>query len=360
MFPTVIVSIISIIISYFSKFKELKNSLFISFMILTIFMSIRYDFGNDYMSYLQTFLDISKYEGNIELRIEYGWLFLNKIFIPIGFFSLIIFLTVFEYFTLYKLIKTYVPVELYWLSVFSFCFNISFMLIGVSMMRQFLAMCIFVQALKFILEKKIIISLILVFLASTFHKSALILLPFVFIGYLNFTITTKKALLIFLIFLLLYFIGNTILSSFFQTLLSNENFSDYENYTENIKAPSKGPGLGFVFRIFLLLLTLLYQKYQSKEVKIIFVIYLFNFLFIFFSEIAPMTIRLGYYFRIFEIICFPLLFISVRNFVLKYLLLLSYIIIVIKEFFIDFYDPSGVFYKKFIFYKTIFSIYEWF
>lgn len=56
-----------------------------AFVLLTIFMSIRFNFGNDYVPYLNLFLEIGKYNDIEFLITEIGWNFLCLNFQPLGF-----------------------------------------------------------------------------------------------------------------------------------------------------------------------------------------------------------------------------------------------------------------------------------
>lgn len=359
MIVTIIISLIAILFAFLARYKKFSYGLEIAFIILTMFVAIRYDWGSDYSGYLESF----KYVGSFAsfdpeiLRTEPGWNFLNYFFQPIGFFGFTIFLTVFEYFVIYRLIKKYVPIEWYWLSIFIFTFNTSFLLVTSSMMRQFLAMCIFIIAIEYIIKKRWIISILLILLASTFHTSALILLPFAFFGYLNISLTKSKPYIWFGIYLLLYFFAVDLLGDYFMQMIQIEQFQDYQVYLYADKG-AKGTGLGVIFLMIMYLFLLLYQKYQSYNMKTIFILFAVSFFFYLFSDIAPLTARLGYYFSIFSIVCYPLMFYVMKNKTLKYILLSGYIILVLKGY-IDFFDPSGIWYKHYYTYQTIFSASNW-
>ena len=69
------------------------------------------------------------YENLDFVRTEIGWTFLCWIFQPIGFFGMIIVLTIFEYIVIYRLIKKYIPKDWYWFSVLIFTLNTNNMLV---------------------------------------------------------------------------------------------------------------------------------------------------------------------------------------------------------------------------------------
>ena len=168
MFATLVISLIAILFAWIARFQKTKyGGLEFAFILLTVFMAIRYNFGNDYPAYLNIFIKIGR--NNIPDRLEAGWVLLSKLFQPIGFFGMIIVLTIIEYSIIYWLIKKYIPKQWYWLSVFIFTLNTSFLLIGASMMRQFLAMCVCLIAIEFIIRKKMIKSILIVLHLHNFY-----------------------------------------------------------------------------------------------------------------------------------------------------------------------------------------------
>lgn len=360
MHATIIISLIAILFAWIARFQKTKyGGLEVAFILLTVFMSIRYNFGNDYPGYLNRFLSIGAY-SNIDLTLEsteIGWAVLNLLFQPIGFFGMVIVLTVFEYAVIYRLIKKYVPKEWYWLSVFIFTLNTGYMLVFGSMMRQFLAMCILIIAVEFIVKKRWISSILLVLLASLFHTSALILLPFCFFGYLGISLTKKKALIWFGVYLSLYFMAVELLGDYFFKLVELEQFEKYQYYIGGEKG-KLGTGIGVIFSMIMYLILLLHQKYQSKDMQIIFLLFAVSVFFSMFADIAPLTGRLGYYFSVLSIVAYPLMFKVIKNKIWRYALLAGYIIITLKGF-NDFFDPSGIWYDSFYTYQTIFSANFW-
>lgn len=359
MIETVLISFLAIILAAFAQYPKYKNGLRFAFLILTLFMSIRYNFGSDYQEYLLIFQTIEKSSNAALLtsRIEPGWIFINRLFQPIGFFGMIIFITVFEYYVIYRLIKRYVPKEMYWFAVFIFTLNSAFMLVFASMMRQFLAICICLVTVKYIIKKQWIIAILLVLTASLIHTSALVFLPFCFLGFFDISISSKNAIIWFVAYMILYFFIIEIFGDFFYKILELEQFHKYQIYLKDEKT-SLGSGLGLVFNMIMYFVVLLHQKYQLQSQRVLFIIFLFYVLFDMFSEIAPLTTRLGYYFSVFSIFCYPLMLNSLKFKLFKYPLIIGYIIITLKTL-IDFFDSSGIWYAGFYNYQTIFSASQW-
>lgn len=359
MFATIIISLIAVLFAFLARYKRFSYGLEVAFLILTVFVAIRYNWGNDYAGYLESFKYVgrfSRFDPEI-LGTEVGWNFLYYIFQPIGFFGFTIVLTVFEYYVLYRLVKRYVPRDWYWLSIFIFTFNTALLLVTSSMMRQFLAIMIVILALDYIIKKKWYIALILIYLASLFHTSALVLLPFSFVGFLNFKISNKNAIIIFGVYLVLYYTAAVLFKDYFNVLLALEQFEKYEIYLDD-KQGTGGTGLGVIFNMLLLFLLLLYHKFQHPKVRILFLLFFVSNFFYLFGSIAPLTGRLGYYFSILMIVVYPRLFKTMKNDIWFYPILLGYFLFSIYGFF-RFFDPSGIWYKAFYNYQTIFSAPYW-
>lgn len=149
----------------------------IPFIILFLFSAVRYQYGNDYNSYLRRFNLIKI--GVDSSNIENGYEFLNKIF-P-NFYLLIVALSFFYIAVIYWLIKNNVKKEYIWISIFIFCVNPYLFLINLSALRQCIAICLFVIATEHIIKKNLVKYIAIILLAGLFHQSALLLLPVYFV-----------------------------------------------------------------------------------------------------------------------------------------------------------------------------------
>ena len=110
MFVVFIVAIVSTLLAY-SASKGNKYGLHQAFILITLFFCFRYDFGSDYLAYLQMFNNINRYNIGLldfnSLSIfsekgELGWVLLNKLFNPFGFFGLIAFLSILENYIIFN------------------------------------------------------------------------------------------------------------------------------------------------------------------------------------------------------------------------------------------------------------------
>jgi hypothetical protein len=84
MIATIIMGIFAVSFAFLAKYKNFRYGLEISFSLIFLFLALRYNFGNDYSSYLDRFIDINKYSTvdyfDKFYRVEPGWIFLCRIF----------------------------------------------------------------------------------------------------------------------------------------------------------------------------------------------------------------------------------------------------------------------------------------
>lgn len=152
--------------------------IFFSFAILFLFMSLRYDYGNDYLEYM-----------NIHELINLGlpawgaddFLFyqMNKMFS--NFFVLITFISLFYLIIIWKLIRDNLNLYQQSFAMFILLINPYLFLIHLSSIRQTLAICLFIIAINFAIKRKIFLYIAFVLFASSMHASAILLLPSYFI-----------------------------------------------------------------------------------------------------------------------------------------------------------------------------------
>ena len=360
----IIVVFLAVFFSY-SVQKGIKSGLEIAFFILTVYWAIRYDFGNDYMSYLgesQLYLSNDIDLGNldtyrdIQSRGEYGWVFLIKLFEPIGFFGLIIVLSIFECFTIYWHIKKYVPNSYYWLATALYCLNINFMMIGASMLRQWLAICICLWAFEFINKKKLLPFVLLVFAASTVHTASLIVLPAYLLVFSQKARFNRNQIIIILLLVLVWSVlAVSIMSDLWTGIFINERLEGYSMYL-NLKGDDRGI-IGLVVIYALSLLPLSYLKEETNPaIKLFSVITVLNIIFVPISSVVPLITRTGLYFFICSIITFPAAFVRISKH--NKALSTTAILLVIAYYSYTFIRmfSSPIWHDSFIKYHTIFSV----
>lgn len=352
---TLLISLFAVIVTYINRNKEVNYGLEIAFIAITIFSAIRYDYGNDYTSYYSTFneMDGASFRSlfMVESRTEIGWRFLCLIFQPLGFFSFVAFLSVFENVVFYKLIKKHVSQNWQWFAMFIYLFNSSYFVLQQSMMRQTFAIALFIIATTFIYRKQIIPAIILLLLAFSIHQSAIVLIPFAFIGLIPQPISAK-GYLIYISIAVFLFCSNLVSNDILIKIMSAFPIVDnYDSYATSDSAASFG--IGF----FLLCLFTAVVLYKQKEQEGI--CRLFSFLFLFDLLILPFTMnilmisRLRYYFSIFAIVAIPNSFPLIKDKALRYIFISLYILISSYNY-IGFFN-SETWSEHFSVYHTIFE-----
>lgn len=146
------------------------------FILLFVFAAIRYQYGNDYSSYMNLFTMVKAglYTGDGEplfmvlcqLMPSYYWL----IALTSGIFLL----------TMFWFITKNLPGEYVWLGVFIFVINTNLFFMNLSSLRQCMAVMVFIVAVDMAYKRKPIQYIALVVVAALFHKSLWIMLPLYF------------------------------------------------------------------------------------------------------------------------------------------------------------------------------------
>ena len=348
-----ITNILAVLFAFLESKKLLKNGLLFSFVIIFIFLSLRFDYGNDYFGYYKGFQEINRFVNfdlfDKELHYEPGWIVLCILFKQLGFFWMVAFLSFLYCYILYKLIKKYVPLKLYWLSVFICVFSIGNLLTQLSSMRQTLAILIFIISIKFINEKRIIIFIALILLASTIHNSALLLLPIYFIQFVNFKFNKFSGGLILLLYCSLYVFGENI-----RPLLNSLVASFNEDYLVYDEKGVLNSGIGLFVLSFFFILVLMKDRQYDGEKALLFKLVTLGFLFAPIGLIIMMFGRVSMYFSVFLIVVYPLVFDSIKSKEIRLAFLVLLVLIIMSSFF-DFFE-SPIWQDKYKEYHTIFSV----
>ena len=316
-----------------------KSLLFIAFSLLFCFSAFRFNIGWDYWAYYDTI----KYNlfTNIVSSEEYATIslielsrFLNmtNLYFVVNSFICIFFI--------YKTISKYSIDP--WLSLLLFlCFPL-FFLNSLSIIRFFTALALTFYGFKFIVQKQLIKYIILVLLASLFHKSAIIALAFYFVRYMKLG-TVKIAIIL----VSLPFIG-TFLNSFVLKYLPK-----YAIYTEtsNIQEGTKAI---FFFLIVAFLALLLRKKItlQDEIATMYFNLFFIGIaIYLMFYAQGTMGHRLSLYGTIYVLLVVPKMFsIFKRGLDRTFLKYLFYLLLIVA-----FLYTVNVGFTTYIPYRTIFD-----
>ena len=346
--------------------KRFKYGLEAAWLLIFVFLAIRYDFGNDYMTYMDAFNWGVSFDDELGMyrtsrESEPGWQFLCKLFHPLGFFTFIVLLAAFECYVFYSFIKRYVPERYYWFAIFLFVFTPSIMLIGSSAMRQMLAIVIFVNSIKYIEQRRFLLYIISIFIASQIHSSAVILYPLYLLTYYS----GRR-----------YMINILIVVSYVILLLSSESMRDLiekiasiageedtvDYYLENAVFQHDGSGMANILKVLTLLYLAVTLYIRENKSRILFLLLIVGIFVIPFSSVIPMMGRLGYYFVVCGMVCYPIMLkddmvagvngLSAKR-VCSAGVLLSVVMLTIFEYMTFFVNPIWV--DKFSTYHTIFE-----
>jgi|GEM_PF-2305882 len=193
------------------------------FLLLFVPSAIRYGIGTDYVNYLDIFNRI-KAGGSYHPK-EFGWEILNifagKFALPFQFV-----IAFASFFTILPFFKT----EKKHFFIIIVLFSCLYYLNSFNITRQVLAMSILWYAYLNLLKKEYINAYVLVFLAAAFHNYALIFFV-VFIAAQFLPLNKKRILIIFLVFVASYFVVTKYLVPIFISFVYPG--VTHEFYTEN-------------------------------------------------------------------------------------------------------------------------------
>ena len=336
--------------------------MFIGFFIITIIGCIHFDYGNDYMQYYYDYLSIT----NSDFSISYiwdkatfrdpGWSILCFIFKPLGgFFTMVASLTIIQNLILYSFIKNNVERNNWWIAVFILLFSSSFFLLGLSMLRQWFVMCIFIGIWPAINKKKWLLSLIVIYFCSLVHGSALILLPFAFWGFVHINRRIEFTLVLFFVFCFLW-LSKDLLNSIFSQLISLESFSSYkESYDDDTSLQSVG--IGYILTILPFFCSLYYLSKRNgenaKDMSRLVLLSSIAYLVIPFAQIFQMISRVSFYFSILNVAVIPIVYTTIPNKLIRNTLYLILIFMTLYDY-CSFFN-SSIYGDSYRVFKTIFS-----
>lgn len=296
MIPYLLFCIIVLLLTYINKNTKSKKMNFLEFiivLIISLFSGLRYGVGWDYWSYVDVIEQ--KYVTNINLSYEY----LNIYFMN--------FVRLIDFNQLYFLVNSFITVFLISLTLkkYSSNFNLSilfflffpiFFLNSFSVIRNFTAIALVFFGVRFIIERKFFMYLLIVIFATLIHNTAIFTIIFYFLYKIKFS--TVQLLLT---LPLLYFIR---VFSIYLIKLSGISYAYYFTYEQNTEG--RFTILIYLFFLFLLLFfkKRLIMKSNSKE----FMLNQFIFgvlIFLTFLNLGPVASRLSIYFTLYILLFIP-------------------------------------------------------
>ena len=369
MIANLLLGILAVLLCLFSNNKE--KGLKWAFFYITLFLSVRYDWGNDYMPYLKLFQEYGNFNYDIYLNVsresrEYGWVILNCIFgmFGFGFFGMVIALSIFENWAVYRMIKKYVAPHYYWVAVFFYVLS-SFFCVSASMFRQYLCICLYLFVVDIMIEKKLryylLWSIAIIVIGTFFHKSFIIMLASLPFFYIH--VKPKRSSWLFMaiiavIFVVWSLIGRNYLEPLLLNLLEeNEDYSSYLYYLDKKTTGGLVTGLGVFFRYLMFCIWLLLLPYMEKNQQSILLLCIVSYFFEIVADIIPMAGRLQMYFSFLYILFWSWLLMFSKKQPILYGLFGIQTLITIKTFFEFFSNPNWV--VKCYNFHTIFETESW-
>ena len=152
---------------------------FLSLIIISIIVGYRYNVGVDWDGYRIAFLD----SGSLTFRensFEFGYFIINKTMNLLGFSYQQLFFLI-NFITWYFIYKSIPNRLLFYFIFFLFCSEFFFW--SMNGIRQFTAISLLLFSIKYIIDRKLIKYLLLLAVASLFHKTVFFLFPLYFIPY---------------------------------------------------------------------------------------------------------------------------------------------------------------------------------
>lgn len=350
MWWVVFFSSICLLLTYLQDIRHAKRGMLIGFILMTVFLSLRYNYGNDYQSYVTIFQNANSSNWrdltSMTQYVELVWLALCKLFNPLGFQWLIAFHTAFVFFSVYYIIKKYVPRGWWWLAVFFFLFNSNILVTYISMLRQAMAICCFLLAVDAAFDKKIIFTVLFSTIAITVHTSGLVILPFVLFALITSYISSSKKMIIYLSVLSAFSLVLMIFdSSIAERLLSStmSNFSIFEDKYEGFTTGAKmGTGLGLFGNMIAFIPCVLYIK-KFTNIELFFILLFFINIVLFPMEyVISMFARIRFYYIAFGIIALPLLMNRTKDRTLRNVIMVIVIFINIWNYYLFFTSTTFI------------------
>lgn len=363
MYVVIVNSFLALFLTYLESKKRMVNGMKYGFILVTFIAMIHYNYGNDYMSYYEAYYHVTSTPFSFstimagEVYREPGWALLCYLFDYLGgFFMMVAVLNVIQNYIYYKAIKKYVPKECWVYSVFLYLYTINFYVMNFSMMRQAFTVAVFFAIWPLLRDRKFWITIPIIFILTLIHSSAKILYPFAFVGFLpsgrKTTVTISVLLVVF--WVLLFTNGQLVQAVFEQFVGLDESFGQMaERYNSSEGGGKFGIGAFLYLTPFFTFLFFLFKdKKQSDEIHIMAILSLIHVVVAPFNNIIHLVGRIAIYFNTFGIVCYPIVYNSITNRNVKYVLSSVLALVVAVDYYLFFFGNAWEGFKEF---HTIFE-----
>ena len=363
MYIVISCSFIALILTLLESGRYMKNGMCLGFIIITILGAIHYDYGNDYMSYMDMYDTIVSYNFNfLDIingvhNVDSGWVLLCWLFKPLGgFFAMVATLNIIQNYIVYNFIRKNVEIKWWPIAIAIYLFSTSYYLLSFSMMRQELVIIIFLGLWRFIRDKRWIISITVLLVSSTIHASALVLIPFAFWGYIPVRKSKYISLIYVILFIVLWF-SKDFLAQFLNTLLAfHDSFLNYaEIYGD--RDNDLHIGVGFFLNLIPFFLSILYilqnNNLHNEHNNHLVALFAISVLIQPFSQVIHLIIRVQMYWGIFGIAAIPIIYQNIKYKQLRTILLCIFLLLLMNSYFTFFEDI--IWSEKYNTFHTIFA-----
>jgi hypothetical protein len=291
-----------------NKINKRRKIVFFIAVILAIIGGMRYGVGTDYFTYYDMFKNVDSFSEY--QHFEIGFRGLVIILKQIG-FSPISFFTIFSFMSLIPLSLGIIKSSYYPLFSIFIYFNVFYPNYSFNAVGQAIPMGIFILLLDDIAERNLRKVIVWSIIASLFHYSGILIL----VAYFLSKIKLNYLFYLFFTFVSVIFIKfNDLYYSIFIRFLPELIVTKINFYSKVFN--NEVNMINLMQRILILLPFLIFYKIliNTKKEKIIFRIYFIGFIFyVLFSFQGMFATRVNMFFRILEIILFPIIIKKSRN-----------------------------------------------
>ncbi len=363
MLVILVCSILAVLLTFLDSRGLLKHGMKLGFLLVTVVAALRYDYGTDYLSYLEDYEWVVSTPFSVERIInvayhgEIGWPLLSYLCKYLGgFYTLIAIVAIVQNILYYRVIERNVPQAMWSVAMFIYLFNVHFYLLNCSMLRQGLIIAVFLSLWPYIQQKKWLPTVLILLLCTLIHQTAFSLLPFAFFGFLP----TKNGKIWAVVLCVLYLIslfGEPLLRKiFFFVVGLSADLQRYQN-DYGVQGGGLSLGMGYMLDIIGSMIPIVVCLFVSKNRSTNQLMLLFSFTFCIemLRAITPLAVRLSFYFLAYSIIALPIAYANIKNKKIVFALFIAYIFIKLYDYFV-FFD-SFTWFEKYSTYQTILQLY---
>ncbi len=363
MYFVAFISIVAVVLTYFSTFPKYRIFFKVAFILLAFIGCIHCNYGTDYDNYYDMFQILKTYTiSDISLFGDFftepGWAFINIVFSffgdPIGFYILVVLLNILQNYIYYYFIKNYVSPNYRWLAVCIYVFSSTFYILNFSMMRQGLAISLILLSAILMVKNRYIFSILIWFLATLFHTSSIIFLPILLLSHIHFK-HTKLLFGILWGLVVISFFASTFMNSLYTSVISMSFFEDYQGYED---FGETSVGVGFLINLipYIVITYITCRQNIREDTFFVPMVVLMFFALIFTPFTFKVTLigRMLYYFSVFSIVVIPNVYGMVKNKIFRNGLIFVYLFMLFWDY-LSFFNPSYWAYQD---YKTFHTIFE--